>query len=171
MAAIYLMAFTSYYLQYQGLYAASGITPIRNSFDEKLGPDWSRDFARWRESGVLAHFASSLQLDIDIVMEGTCLCGIALSVLSFAGLHSALVYWVLYLLYLSLYKAGQVFLGFQWDIFLLETGVFTALSAPPFPPLALGVRFFTCVRYLRNGSQQEVSGDSNICYPQRHAAK
>ncbi|KAK3239218.1 hypothetical protein CYMTET_50838 [Cymbomonas tetramitiformis] len=149
MAAIYLMAFTSYYLQYQGLYAASGITPIRNSFDEKLGPDWSRDFARWRESGVLAHFASSLQLDIDIVMEGTCLCGIALSVLSFAGLHSALVYWVLYLLYLSLYKAGQVFLGFQWDIFLLETGVFTALYAPivgwreqrPCAPVSWALRF------------------------------
>ena len=63
-------------------------------------------------------------------MEGTALLGMGLSALAMVGCHSALVFAALFLLYLSLYTAGGTFMGFQWDIFLLETGVLTTLYAP-----------------------------------------
>ena len=36
----------------------------------------------------------------------------------------------LWILYLSLYKVGQTFLYFQWDIMLLESGFITIIVAP-----------------------------------------
>ncbi|CAG0886263.1 unnamed protein product [Darwinula stevensoni] len=39
------------------------------------------------------------------------------------------LFFLLWLLYLSVYKVGQVFLHFQWDILLLEVGLLTAIVA------------------------------------------
>ncbi|KAH8057189.1 hypothetical protein JL722_6832 [Aureococcus anophagefferens] len=46
------------------------------------------------------------------------------------GLHHGALFAALFLGYLTLFVASQTWLGFQWDIFLLETGFWTALYAP-----------------------------------------
>jgi hypothetical protein len=135
MGAIYLMAFASYYLQFPGLYGQNGLEPTQNSLfptnqEAPQGRDFGRDFAAWFQKPCLALFSPSIYLDVDTVMEGTALLGMGLSALAMVGCHSALVFAALFLLYLSLYTAGGTFMGFQWDIFLLETGVLTTLYAP-----------------------------------------
>jgi hypothetical protein len=132
MGSIYLMAFVSYYVQYQGLYSTYGVTPTRNhlAIGDDLGVNWQRDFKAWWANPCLGLFSPSLQLDVDVVMEATAVIGTVLSLLAVSGLHSCFVFAALHLLYLSLYSAGQTFLGFQWDIFLLETGAMTIFYAP-----------------------------------------
>ena len=95
-----------------------------------------------------------------VVMEGTALLGTLCGVLAVLGLHHALVtspasdllynlaqpilflrfvlmvcfaeqvFLTAFICYLSLFLVGQTFLGFQWDIFLLETGASLVLYAP-----------------------------------------
>jgi len=55
--------------------------------------------------------------------------GCALAVLLFASWWERPVLVLLYLLYLSLFHAGQIFTNFQWDYLLLETG-FLAIILP-----------------------------------------
>lgn len=52
--------------------------------------------------------------------------------LAFQQFCNAFVFILLWVLYLSVYQIGQVFLYFQWDIMLLESGCITILVAPLF---------------------------------------
>lgn len=64
------------------------------------------------------------------------LCGIALSscgtilALFWEGGGGALLWLVVWLVYLSLFHTGQVFLSYQWDTLLLEAGALAVLLAP-----------------------------------------
>ncbi|KAM3609466.1 uncharacterized protein V6R79_015311 [Siganus canaliculatus] len=128
MAFIYLGAFVSLYVQIPGLYGNEGLLP-----------------ARWqlRHSGktlreqllsvpTLLWLGPHLGLDTHTAMELLCLLG---SVLSLAAVlveafRDSVVFFFLWALYLSLYQVGQVFLYFQWDNLLLETGFLCILVAP-----------------------------------------
>ena len=63
-----------------------------------------------------------------------CLWGIALSLLLLIGRPRILMnsgsYFILWLLYLSHFKGGDRFMGFQWDLLLLEAGFATIFFAP-----------------------------------------
>ena len=56
--------------------------------------------------------------------------GVVLSLLLIFGIAPALLLAVLFVFYLSLTIAGQVFLNFQWDVLLLETGFLSIFLAP-----------------------------------------
>lgn len=56
--------------------------------------------------------------------------GAALSACLFTGLLPMASAAGLWLLYRQVYHAGGVFLGFQWDVLLLEAGALTVLAAP-----------------------------------------
>ena len=56
--------------------------------------------------------------------------GTALALVASVAFAPAWLYGLLWLLYLSLYSVGGVFLHFQWDILLLETGFLAILAAP-----------------------------------------
>jgi len=62
----------------------------------------------------------------DFAIAAVCWIGVALSLLLVCNLLPRLSLLLLYVLYLSLFYAGQIFTSFQWDTFLLETG-FAAL--------------------------------------------
>jgi lipase maturation factor 1 len=64
--------------------------------------------------------------DSDVAIQAVCWVGALLSLLLVANLLPRLSLFLLYALYLSLLYAGQDFMTFQWDTYLLEAG-FVAL--------------------------------------------
>ena len=58
----------------------------------------------------------------DIAIQAVCWAGAGLSLLLVFNLLPRLSLILIYALYLSLFYAGQTFMSFQWDTFLLETG-------------------------------------------------
>jgi hypothetical protein len=71
-----------------------------------------------------------LGLNAADLLAAIAVAGMATSLLMAAGVNSMLVSAATWLLYLSLYAVGQTFLGFQWDILLLEAGWAALLLAP-----------------------------------------
>eukprot|EP00501_MAST-03F_sp_TOSAG23-6_P002195 GSMAST32.ASY1.ANO1.2295.1 assembled CDS len=99
---VYLIAFSSYFWQYPGLYSQqNGLIPIQNI------PN-TLNF----QPTTLAIFHNHLAFDIDTFHE----------LLSLLG--------VLWITYFSLYSTGRTFMSFQWDILLLEVGAASILWAP-----------------------------------------
>jgi predicted DCC family thiol-disulfide oxidoreductase YuxK len=128
LGVVYLIAFVSLWTQIDGLVGDHGILPVKNfldavqqHFSQQLPPEspvWNLPTLTW----ISPH---------DGCLNLLCACGTLLSLLLIVGIlpMSSLV--LLWLDYLSLFYAGQVFLGFQWDILLLETG-FAAIFLAPF---------------------------------------
>jgi hypothetical protein len=64
----------------------------------------------------------------------TCLLGISNSLLLIFNVLPRLSLFFLYALYLSLFYAGQIFMGFQWDVLLLEScflALFLTIATKP----------------------------------------
>src|SRR5471032_1644356 len=59
---------------------------------------------------------------IDLAIQSVCWAGVGLSVLLVLNVLPRLCLFLLYALYLSLFYAGQTFMTYQWDTFLLEGG-------------------------------------------------
>jgi len=112
---IYLAAFVSLGVQITGLVGSDGISPLAwylPAAREQLGASayWQLPTLFW-----LVHS--------DWALQAACWLGAALSLaVIIRNRFSTPALIMLYLLYLSLFYAGQVFLSFQWDILLLETG-------------------------------------------------
>ncbi|HTQ37657.1 MAG TPA: lipase maturation factor family protein, partial [Pirellulales bacterium] len=128
LGAIYLIAFVSLWVQIDGLIGDHGILPLADHLDRlkqifaqqtpPLSPVWNFPTLAW----LNPH---------DGFLHVLCAGGTVLSLMLIAGLLPLPVLVLLWLDYLSLFHAGQVFLGFQWDILLLETG-FAAIFLAPF---------------------------------------
>jgi hypothetical protein len=119
---VYLIAFASLGLQMTGLVGTDGILPVgelltRVYADLGARAYWEFPTLLWLSSG-------------DAMLMLLCWGGAALSVVLVAGIAPLPVLVVLWVFYLSLTVAGQVFLEFQWDTLLLETGVLACLYAP-----------------------------------------
>ncbi|KAM6292804.1 LOW QUALITY PROTEIN: lipase maturation factor 2 [Porphyrio hochstetteri] len=128
LAASYLAAFASLYVQIPGLYGRDGILPARRVLRLSGKGLWEQlwDFP------TLLWLGPYLGLDTELGMELLCLLGVvaSLGAMVFEPLRDSLVYALLRVLYLSLYQVGQVFLYFQWDSLLLEAGFLAVLVAP-----------------------------------------
>jgi hypothetical protein len=104
------------------LIGSNGILPIARFLAvlrERLGTE------AYRIVPTLAWFDSG-----DAFLHFMCGSGAALSVLLIVGIAPVPVLTLLWALYLSLVCAGQVFLSFQWDALLLETGLIAIFFAP-----------------------------------------
>jgi hypothetical protein len=119
---IYGIAFLSLRVQLIGLFGSSGILPI----GEYL-------------SGIAARFGTPpyallptvLWFDAsDAMLLRLCDAGVVLGLVVVAGLAPGPCLAALWILYLSFVSAGRVFLSFQWDMLLLETGVLALFVAP-----------------------------------------
>ena len=124
LALVYLAAFGSLAVQIDGLIGSQGITPAAEFLDETgrlFGPGLAR---YWRLPTIFWLNAS------DQTLHAVCWGGIALSLAMLVGLLPGLFAVLLWAFYLSLVVAGQVFLGYQWDSLLLETGLLAVLMAP-----------------------------------------
>ncbi|KAM7002264.1 lipase maturation factor 2a [Tautogolabrus adspersus] len=128
MAVIYLAAFVSLYVQIPGLYGNDGLLPARRQLRFSGKPLREQLLS----SPTLLWLGPLLGLDTHTAMELLCIIGAALSLAAILveALRDSVVFFFLWALYLSMYQVGQVFLYFQWDSLLLETGFLCILVAP-----------------------------------------
>jgi predicted DCC family thiol-disulfide oxidoreductase YuxK len=111
---IYLAAFVSLGVQARGLIGSHGILPL-NEFTSAVASSVGTE--RFFVMPMVFWWNSS-----DLLIQLVCWTGAALSVLVVCNLLTRLSLLLLYLLYLSLLYAGQAFMTYQWDTFLLEGG-------------------------------------------------
>ncbi len=118
---IFLAAFASFGVQALALIGSEGILPVQDMKDmleNHLGGD--RYFVR----PMIFWWSAS-----DAAISSVCWGGVALSILLIFNFMPWLCLLFLYLLYLSLINAGQIFMNYQWDAFLVETGFLALLLA------------------------------------------
>lgn len=117
---VYLSAFLSFGFQARGLVGPDGILPLspylRAAAAELPHPYWNLPTLSWLDVGQppLVSLAA---------------VGCAVSVLLVLGLAPFFCLALLWLLYLSLVTDGQVFMGYQWDSLLLESGLAALLMS------------------------------------------
>jgi len=122
LGAVYLIAFLSLAVQIRGLVGTHGILPVGELLSRARELDGAQAYL---ELPTLLWLSPT-----DTVLSLLCWVGAAASLFLIAGVAPAAAAALLWLLYLSLTVAGQVFLEFQWDSLLLETGLLAILYAP-----------------------------------------
>jgi hypothetical protein len=115
LALIYLAAFTSLASQIDGLVGTDGILPLHDHFT--LARQHLGDQAWLRFPSLFWLIGTT-----DGLLQSISLLGILLSLVLLIGRWQRIVLVLLFMLYLSLYHAGQIFTNFQWDTLLLEAG-------------------------------------------------
>ena len=115
LGAIYLIAFSSLGVQILGLVGEQGILPARDFLD--------RAWAAWGTKALFQLPSLFWISTSDQALVGACWAGAALSGLLILGFVPPVSLLLLWGLYLSLSVVSQIFLGFQWDVLLLETGL------------------------------------------------
>jgi predicted DCC family thiol-disulfide oxidoreductase YuxK len=119
---IYLIAFVSLWVQVDGLVGSNGMSPVSQflpAVRQQVGLD------AYFLLPTLCWFDSS-----NTFLHFLCGGGVVLSLLLIFGVASALSLVGLFIFYLSLTIAGQVFFDFQWDVLLLEAGFLSIFLAP-----------------------------------------
>jgi predicted DCC family thiol-disulfide oxidoreductase YuxK len=150
---IYLSAFLSFTHQADGLIGSHGILPVAEfvkDVSSRIGATrfFLAPMAFWLDSS-------------DSAIHAVCLAGVAVSILLALGVLTRVSLVLLYLLYLSLFNAGQIFMGYQWDIFLLETG-FLALLLTLWRPAGIWLLRWLLFRFMfMSGVVKLASGDPN----------
>lgn len=123
-ALIYLAAFASAALEIVGLVGQNGILPAAEHLarlEQRFGD------ARWVRVPTLFWIAHG-----DTALLAAAYAGCAAALLLFIGWRPLLTTLLLFLLYLSLFRVGQLFFNFQWDYLLLEAGFLSIfLTAGP----------------------------------------
>lgn len=122
LGCIYLIAFVSMWVQIHGLVGTNGILPA-NQYLTNI----------YQSVGAKAyHLAPTLFWfnPTDLGLHLLCAAGVVLSIVLITGYLPTICLTSLWILYLSLVTIGQVFLSFQWDVLLLETGFLAILIAP-----------------------------------------
>jgi lipase maturation factor 1 len=161
LAIVYLIAFASLLPQVNGLIGSNGILPVSDyleTIDSEYGTSGYALFPG------LVWFNST-----DTFLHVMIWAGIALSIALFFRVLPLPAAIGLYILYLSVDTAGQIFYSFQWDALLLETGFAAVLLAPwgfrpaytePPPRIAIWVfRFLIFRLMLESGAVKLFSGD------------
>ncbi len=120
---IYFIAFISFGQQVLGLVGTNGILPVSRFLEgayASYGAEAYRLFPTvlWLNSG-------------DSVLLLLSYGGALLALLLILRVAPSLMLVLLWFCYLSLVTAGQVFMRFQWDMLLLETGFLAIFLAPP----------------------------------------
>jgi len=111
LAAVYLIAFCSFWVQIDGLIGSNGILPAPTQFSRLAANTSYFEFP-----SLLLFIPSDLGLHILCALGCVSAIFLALDLLSPIAAIGA---WAMYL---SLIYAGQVFMGFQWDVLLVEYG-------------------------------------------------
>jgi predicted DCC family thiol-disulfide oxidoreductase YuxK len=112
---VFLSAFLSFAVQARGLIGADGILPLGDFLQ-----------AIENHAGVTRFFLLPMVFwfgHSDAAIDFACYAGAAAAAALTLNVLPRLSLVVLYALYLSLLYAGQTFMSFQWDTFLIETGV------------------------------------------------
>ncbi len=121
---VYASAFASLAVQLDGLIGSRGILPAAEFLD-RAGRILGRGPATFWRLPTLFWLDAS-----DPALHVVCWGGVVLGVLVVGGFLPGVSLALLWLFYLSLTVAGQVFLGYQWDSLLLEAGSAGAAADP-----------------------------------------
>jgi len=111
---IYLSAFVSFGVQAQGLIGSDGILPLQDYYAQARQLYGAQLW--WNAPGLFLFDTSDRFLDFVWVL------GAIASVMVVINRATVVMLVLCFGLYLSLYHAGQLFLAYQWDVFLLEAG-------------------------------------------------
>ncbi len=122
LGVIYLIAFASIGVQIEGLAGSAGILPLTQTLAELQSHTGLERYFQvptlfWLNAG-------------DSALSGAALAGCIAALLIVVNRFSRAALIVAFVLYLSLYHAGQVFLTFQWDGLLLEAGFLAIFLTP-----------------------------------------
>jgi hypothetical protein len=162
LGVIYLVAFASLGVQVRGLIGRNGLLPAFELLNSRK--HWGT--ARFWRSPTVCWWCSS-----DRGLVAICWGGAVLAALLIVGVAPILVLVLLWVLYLSLFTVGRLFLCYQWDILLLEAGFLAVFLAPPaiaprlpgaWSPPALSVWLFWCLLFrllFWSGAVKVRSGD------------
>ncbi len=122
LGCIYLIAFLSLWVQVHGLIGSNGILPA----DQFLAA------VRQQVGTSGYHLVPTLFWlnPSDLCLHLLCAGGVVLSLVLIAGFFPTWTLVGLWAFYLSLVSVGQVFLSFQWDVLLLETGFLAIFFTP-----------------------------------------
>ena len=153
LALIYCIAFLSLAVQIDGLVGPDGILPFRQLLQRALALGGYQAVLQvptlfWLDAG-------------DGALEGAAIAGGALALVLLLGIGRPRPLLIaLFLLYLSLYQAGQIFTSFQWDYLLLESG-FLAIFLVGTPARLLVLMYHWLLFRLRfqSGFFKLASGD------------
>jgi predicted DCC family thiol-disulfide oxidoreductase YuxK len=148
---IYLTAFVSFGVQALGLIGSHGILPLPEFADAVRSQLGSASYSRvpmvfWLDQS-------------DFAIQVACWAGAALSLLLILDVIPRLSLLFLYALYLSLFYAGQEFMGFQWDLLLLETGFLALLLSMATKPGIWLLRWMLFRFMFLSGAVKLLSGD------------
>jgi hypothetical protein len=129
LAFIYLIAFASFGMQVRGLIGSDGILPVTTYF--QLATSTFGSAALWKVPSLFwwAHTDFAL---LSIPWGGVALAAVAI----LARPHSVwqrAIFAILFVYYLSIVSAGQIFMSYQWDLLLLETGFLAIFLRPSLP--------------------------------------
>ena len=143
-AIVYLIANLSLYSQVQGLFGDEGLYPAKN-FMMKLNETFKEN-SNFFNFPTLLHFSGIFNLLLTYFLpelkhfsaeENTihflCLLSILISLLITLNnkvFFNSIGFFVLWIIYLSFYITGQMFISQQWDLLLLESGFLAVLFSP-----------------------------------------
>ncbi len=131
MGLVYFFAFASYGVQVTGLVGNNGIAPMSHLINTIA--------TRYPLSGMSmipsVFWLSTSDNFLQIVSVAGAVTGLVVA----CGYECSLLLAVLWILYLSVLTTGSVFMGFQWDALLLESG-FLAIFTASFLPLSAAAR-------------------------------
>src|SRR5262249_44357067 len=117
----YLFAFLSFWVQADGLIGPRGILPVGDLLE------WVR-----ARTGVERYWLlPTLSWILPGKVHAACAAGTVASLLLIAGVLASLAALATWICWLSVCVAGQMFLEFQWDLLLLETGLLAIFLVSP----------------------------------------
>ena len=122
LAATWLAAFGSLWVQVHGLIGSHGIAPVGDLLAEVESIAGASRF--WRLPTLVWLWPS------DAGLHAVCGLGVAAALLLGAGVVPRAALALATLAYLSLVSVGNLFLRYQWDALLLETGFLAIWLAP-----------------------------------------
>ena len=150
LGAIYLIAFSSFGVQATGLIGSRGILPIGDYLN--VAHHYLGKAAYWNLPTLFWVSRS------DAFLRADWISGVFISALVFLGLNWRALRLALFLLYLSLVTAGQVFMTYQWDALLLEVG-FLSIFLGSSPAIVRLFRWLLCRFIFLSGAVKVTSGD------------
>lgn len=153
---IYIFVFGAFIFQMKGLFGAEGIRPIGQFLEfikYRLGK-W-----RFHHIPTLFWINSSDRALLTLVITGT-----IFSILLMFGILPPIMLFLLFILHLSIVSAGQDFLSFGWESFLLEivcNAFFLSLTSPPNPLIWISLSLLLFRFHFQAGVSKLKSRDLN----------
>lgn len=152
LALVFLIAFVSMAGQVTGLVGSDGLMPVADYLAAVAGRYGIERY--WLFPTLFWADAS------DLALQSACWAGAAVSALLVFRIAPRAGLAAVFVLYLSLFYAGQVFSDFQWDLLLLEAG-FLAFATCRRPALLVLLTRWLLFRFMFMSGWVKLTGDES----------